>query len=913
MGETILKLQPDRDLQCYFLHPSAIAAMSNASATGFVLSGSWRQQFDWAVVEWNRDNVFEHPLLRKLPDGDLSGLHLSYEEQRINCIPIDSDLYPTVDWPVLRIWADDGTGEQIYKVPLASYKTAVVGAYNCAEAEITLTGVPTQGDYVGFAFLSEHYPYQFYANDSLEAAVLELAKGVNAYSPTMRAAATGTTIRLTFVGNAQTAAESTTGANGNRIGLYTYSSGSQTAQWDVPWKQFSGGTSPTKWRIDLPFNSLRDVDGRLVPARAVRKMRWTYSADLQTGAFERTEFQVGISNWDVTGTSLLYEVAGPDTRRIEDRDKSLNYTGSWTKSAGNFSGGTIQFTTVPGSGVQLAYVNNATHKLFLGTRYTYNAPIISISIDGGTATSANLNIPGEDILARAYLGELGPGNHTVTVHHAGESGQYFFFDFFELTIARLSLPLVPQEARLTLSTDWDTDHSIALPPERTAWLINRLGFGGRVNHYAGALWFYELTRTGHRYASGTITFTGTPDANAITTVRIGRTGEASALSTAITHLNLIGDTAESLAKAFELEINRGYTAIRAEASGATLTIYAREMGVAGNTITVAVDGSTNNLSLSTSGPTLSGGTDGDWHVDLNAAPRLNRAARDWNRGFFQALKLYGLDATAAFSMELQHGDPSPEVGIAQRYPSQAAVMVNTPALQTNFSPQSVRFWSQVYLDMAGLQSDAGMVPFLQFGEVQWWYFPDDGSGMPFYDSFTAETFRLKYGRDMTVITSNVIDPSNLSDESEFLPGIIGSFTSQIMAFVRSAIPECRFEVLYPTDVNSTPLNRLINYPKADWTPAILNCLKTESFTYTYGRNLDLSRSTIDAGASLGFLPSRRSHLVGISDASTAWLKEARMAQGRGFESVVLFALDQFCLIGYPAPLSRGARRSFRAG
>ena len=80
MSETIQKLRPDRDLQVYFYRPTAIAALSNATATGFRLSGSWRQQFDWAVLEWNRDNVFEHPSLRYLPDGDLSGLSLSYEE-----------------------------------------------------------------------------------------------------------------------------------------------------------------------------------------------------------------------------------------------------------------------------------------------------------------------------------------------------------------------------------------------------------------------------------------------------------------------------------------------------------------------------------------------------------------------------------------------------------------------------------------------------------------------------------------------------------------------------------------------------------------------------------------------------------------------------------------------------------------
>ncbi len=261
-------------------------------------------------------------------------------------------------------------------------------------------------------------------------------------------------------------------------------------------------------------------------------------------------------------------------------------------------------------------------------------------------------------------------------------------------------------------------------------------------------------------------------------------------------------------------------------------------------------------------------------------------------------------------MELQHGDPAPEVGIAQRYPSGTEVHLNTPALQTNFSPTSATFWQQVYLDMANVMVAAGVNPYLQFGEVQWWYFPDDGSGMPFYDAYTMDTFEAEFGRPLTVITSNTFDPATIADEVAFLPGLIGAFTSQIRAFVRAAVSDCRFEVLYPPDVNNTPLNKLINYPTGDWTPANLDCLKTENFTYTiFNRNLDLSATSIAFGGTLGFPPSKCSHLVGISDTLAAWLKESRLAEAAGLESVVLFALDQFCLIGFSLPLSRGMRRS----
>ena len=64
-------------------------------------------------------------------------------------------------------------------------------------------------------------------------------------------------------------------------------------------------------------------------------------------------------------------------------------------------------------------------------------------------------------------------------------------------------------------------------------------------------------------------------------------GQPSSTDTTIEHLNLIGDTTETLATAFALLLNGGYTAVWAQASGSQLTIYSRTMGTAGNSITIA--------------------------------------------------------------------------------------------------------------------------------------------------------------------------------------------------------------------------------------------------------------------------------------------------------------------------------------
>ena len=161
MSEQLTKLRPDRDLQCYFQMPSAVAALSNTSANGLTVSGCWRDPFDWAVLEWTRDNVFEHPTLRNLPDGDLSGVKLSYLETRTNCIQMDSSLYPTVEWPYLRIWAEAGGVEALYDVPLndsaLGYTTPTAGEYTAAAVTFKLQGSVTGGDYIELAWLDQHF------------------------------------------------------------------------------------------------------------------------------------------------------------------------------------------------------------------------------------------------------------------------------------------------------------------------------------------------------------------------------------------------------------------------------------------------------------------------------------------------------------------------------------------------------------------------------------------------------------------------------------------------------------------------------------------------------------------------------------------------------------------------------------
>ncbi len=947
MPEQISKLTPNRDLQCFFNTPSAIASMSQSSESGFTLSGSWRQQFDWAVVEWNRDNVYEHPALRYLPDGDLSGLQVSYQEQRTNCVPFESNLFATVDWPYLRVWATGADDvEHVYFVPLLLHAAPLPGEqYQSAAGVLSLTGSPQAGDRVGITmpvapasigYPEQHYYYEVQPGDSLASIAAGVAAAISAKSLDFTASSQGASVRIVWYGAGTLAG--CTGANGNRIAVYGFTSAAATESWEAPTVTLAGGLFPSTYAVSLSFANLLGYQDQAgsdpatmvpIPTTNVRKLRWTWAADLQPGNFSRTEFQVLVSEWQVTGQNSLWSVAGPGSRRIENDDPTVSFNGNWSlQGPGNYSGGSIQLTQEHGDTATFSYSEGSEHSLFLGSRLLTDGAMISVSIDTQTTPTFNLSLPAEDVLVRLPLGTVPAGVHTVVVTHNGPTpgGPYsLFLDFLEICYPSVDLPDIAPQTQLSLATDYDTYQSQALPAERTAWMIQKLGFQGRVNHYMGALWFYELVMPGQVYESATITFTLTGTTiSGYTELLVGPSNLPTDQQTVIRHYNLPDDTPETAALGLANVINQGYTTIWASVTANVLRITNRQMTPQSQdpttTLAISITPGTGSFTTALSSGTLAGGSAGIpyddpatdaylypitqyWRTDTSAG--INRAARDWSQAFFAALNAYGLDGVASFSTELKNADPNAAVGLAQRRTDGTPVVVNTPAVQTNFSPASVAFWTQVYLDMATLQTNAGMRPSLQFGEVQWWYYPwnqegDPSVSMPFYDSYTQQQFSATYGNPINQILTNDVDPANYPNEVVFLPSLIGNYTAAIQNAVRGVYPTARFEVLYPTDTNATPFNQLINYPDY-WNPSNLTCLKTESFTYTYDRNLDASLASMESSAQKGFANGARSHLVGIGDATSPWPKEVDLAQSQGMESVVLFALDQYCLIGYSLP------------
>jgi hypothetical protein len=97
----ISKLEPHRSIYLRgFDRRGAAAAMTNASAGGFTVSGCWSDQADFAVcVLFDADDQFGHLYTsRYLPDFSLAGVTLDFDLTLIGCQSPASQKYQSVPW-----------------------------------------------------------------------------------------------------------------------------------------------------------------------------------------------------------------------------------------------------------------------------------------------------------------------------------------------------------------------------------------------------------------------------------------------------------------------------------------------------------------------------------------------------------------------------------------------------------------------------------------------------------------------------------------------------------------------------------------------------------------------------------------------------------------------------------------------
>ena len=920
----------------------AMGSMWGASATGFSLSGVFRDFADFLVLElWNADDYFGHYSTTKyLPDFDFTGMVLTYDWSATGVQQMDSVAYQWIPWRSLSYITPTGSSGTI---DLQPHATKISGTLTAASAAITVS-TPGAVIYDRCTIWYQNLAFDFIASGGESASTIaaNLAAQINGYA--WGTSGISLPLSASAVGGVITVTCAVAGQDGNSITLYTQcknsnltlSPGAVGASTAVP---LTGGVSAATWRVTIDFSALGITQ--------LRRLWLTISPQLIGGvAYSDTNWVVTVTSWSVSDPSSHrpLKIAGPGSVRIGSRDSWVTYSGSsWVEEASNQPGGTGWYwggyahrMSNPGDSVTVKYSCQSSHNLYLGTSLYSDRGIVSISIDGGAPISLDcflLSVPTGPVVTRRQVGTtaIAAGSHTVTItlsssNHvalgswdSNSTGRYFYFDFLEAAVPGDIQNPATTYANVAPAVDWDTDHGYKLPPQRTAWMLQKMGFGGQIDHYMGVFWWNQRHRVGGTFPVATVTFGGTWASGDgafldISGLTIGKS---------VFPADVAAGASASIAAHFAYFINSTFDGAYASAAGAVLTITNRTPEFS---FTFSVPAPASSAGTVSSTGSLSGGTEGSWEINAGVTPVLNQAAHDWHADYFATLQAAGLSACVAFSMELVN-PPSSGGTWAQAYASGSPVLTATGfgglnSTQCTFNSTVQAYQKEAYLEIAALMNTAGMPIWLQFGEFLWWFFPGtsptDTQGMAYYDASTAAAASTALGRALATFSHPTDSPAvNSYADANFLRGLIYAHCSAISAFVKATYSSAKFEVLWPYDVNyptqtaiaqlGGQLNRYVNLP-SQWqaqSGSGLDRFKTEGLAFgATERNLDEASQTIafPEASPLSWAQSATAYLMPLFNGGCPWKSEYLRTVNAGAPLIILWAFDHFCLLGWPLPL-----------
>src|SRR5579884_2270801 len=258
MPERIYKLQPDRTLSLRgFSSFAAAATLHHASPGGFQISGTFRDPADFAVaVLYDADNVFEHPLIRYLPDFDFSGLTLSFSLNYSDAVqPIDSPKYNWVDWATLDcILANGNTA----RIPLFGNAMLAGSSFPAASATVQVLSPATVQPYdrvtlwyqnVAFDYIAPGNPpsveYPFFATGTGAVHTITINGSTYSYTETNPMGESSATVAAGLIAAVDSAL--VTAAQGSTSNAVRLSVNASAAGQDIPVSASDGNAAITMY------------------------------------------------------------------------------------------------------------------------------------------------------------------------------------------------------------------------------------------------------------------------------------------------------------------------------------------------------------------------------------------------------------------------------------------------------------------------------------------------------------------------------------------------------------------------------------------------------------------------------------------------------------------------------------------
>jgi hypothetical protein len=609
----------------------------------------------------------------------------------------------------------------------------------------------------------------------------------------------------------------TPGADGNMVAFYQTDNNSSSRLYFTAanWNLSGGSSDNVSWHVHIDFTALG--------WSSVDKVWWTIAPALPNSqAYPSTEWKVVVTNWTVTSSPAnkrALKVAGPGSVRIEEDSTWVSTSGYWEAAPGNdpvngafafWSQGRAIRAAASGASVTVETHCQYTHAIYVGTRLDTTCGIVTATLDGGAPVTLDCYYPTATTsqTRRLLFSGVAAGQHKVVItlsgnKNASSQGWYFYFDFLECAVATDVPDPVVTTTAVAVATDFDTDNTYKLSPQRLVWNIQKLGLLGEIDHYCGVFWWKQSVASNPAYPTCAVTFSGSWNDQDVVWLHIGASASGK---------TVFGgqDSSSTIARHFANFINAIFDGVWASVSGTVLTITSHSFasGWQYHVYTELPASNTGSGHAAVTGD-MQGGTYGaKWVIDPTQTPVLNRAFRDWNTDFFSLLKANGMSAVCSFSQELVQPPDNPAGGAVwvQRFPDGTAVETATGfgtlnSSQIAFSSGPQNYIGQAFAAMAGLMLAAGLTPKLQFGEILWWFLAN-ASGMAFHDADTQAAAQSALGRALATFHTPNDDPSvNTYADANFLRTRLYNYVAAIQSYVLSQCPSATFELLWPMDVN----------------------------------------------------------------------------------------------------------------
>lgn len=590
------------------------------------------------------------------------------------------------------------------------------------------------------------------------------------------------------------------------------------------------------------------------------------SASAQTmQPYVSQEFEYNITNWTVTNQPTL-KIASTNSVVVDSQNVWALAEGTWALENGFYVRGFAKASSTIGDTITISYSCQVTHDLYLGTSLYTDRGIFEVDLDSSPLPDLNcyLNVASQLNTRREIALGVAAGDHTLTL--TVKTGSVVYFDYLhcvEEVDPSAALITYPQ---VSSALDFDTDQTYKVPPFRNFHYFNCLGFTGDVDLYGGVFFALKRRRRGGFFHSAVLTVAGTlntgtgfGDGDAffidVSGTSLGVAAfPADTLDTiAQRFVNAINATFVGIWAARtgtgELTITclspiNGFTfSISSSTAGATWTktgdIDAGNEGIWEVDDTQPLPLNRGFVDYLSDFATLSVSLGYTYTLafsqELLAPPDLNTVAGAWIERFRDdsavlTSTVFGTwgsgfitEIVAGVIAQKGHGyipgyiisdgfnfftiASVPDVDhytVVSGTPAIGFVVAELQTSQCNFSSHTfVPYISLVFSQAAQIADAAGvMKPWLQFGEMGWWFFANSEPSMAYYDAYTQDAANTALGRALFSFSDPNEDPSvNSFQDVDFLQGQVFYQLGAIRATVLALVPTAKFSWLYPSDVN----------------------------------------------------------------------------------------------------------------